>query len=238
MRDATGAPSTTGWSRCATGARHRDLAGARARQPGGSARRPRRWRSAEDVYQRLRDAGDAEQAADCALRLALAWGTRGDIQVAAAWLNRADRLLARPAARAGARHRPLPRRRRSRWTSRASRGRRRRPRPLSATSRRAHARRRRSSCFALVLDGHGRRPPRARPRTASPRSTRRCCRCSPGRVEALWAGDIYCTTIHLCEGLADLARMRDWTEALARWASPLCRTRSCTPASPASTSCS
>ena len=45
-----------------------------------------------------------------------------------------------------------------------------------------------------------------------------------GRVDALWAGDIYCTTIHLCEELADLARMRQWTESLARWSIPLSRT--------------
>jgi ATP/maltotriose-dependent transcriptional regulator MalT len=42
-----------------------------------------------------------------------------------------------------------------------------------------------------------------------------------GRVDALWAGDIYCTVIHLCEGLADLGRMRVWTDALDRWATPL-----------------
>ena len=40
----------------------------------------------------------------------------------------------------------------------------------------------------------------------------------------MWAGDIYCTVIHLCDGLGDLARMRDWTEALARWAHPLSQT--------------
>ena len=45
-----------------------------------------------------------------------------------------------------------------------------------------------------------------------------------GKLDAHWAGDIYCTTIHTCEALADLARMRDWTEALARWSSPLSET--------------
>ena len=39
-----------------------------------------------------------------------------------------------------------------------------------------------------------------------------------------WAGDIYCTIIHLCDDLGDLARMRKWTDALARWSGPLSET--------------
>ena len=45
-----------------------------------------------------------------------------------------------------------------------------------------------------------------------------------GTGRPLWAGDIYCTTIHLCEELSDLARMRQWTESLARWSRPLSET--------------
>ena len=45
-----------------------------------------------------------------------------------------------------------------------------------------------------------------------------------GQVPPLWAGDIYCSVIHLCEGLGDLARMRAWTDALHRWAAPLSET--------------
>ena len=45
-----------------------------------------------------------------------------------------------------------------------------------------------------------------------------------GRIDPLWAGDIYCTTIHLCDDLGDLARMREWTESLARWSGPLSET--------------
>src|SRR5687767_13652469 len=48
----------------------------------------------EDVYQRLLADGSQEHAADRAQRLALAWGTRGDISVALAWMSRAERLLA------------------------------------------------------------------------------------------------------------------------------------------------
>lgn len=42
-----------------------------------------------------------------------------------------------------------------------------------------------------------------------------------GRVDPLWAGDIYCSVIHICEGLGDLGRMRAWTDALERWATPI-----------------
>lgn len=42
-----------------------------------------------------------------------------------------------------------------------------------------------------------------------------------GQVDPLWAGDIYCAVIHVCEGLADLGRMRAWTDALERWVRPL-----------------
>ena len=49
---------------------------------------------AEDVFQRLAATGDLERAAETALRLTLAWGTRGDISVATAWMSRAQRLLA------------------------------------------------------------------------------------------------------------------------------------------------
>ena len=45
-----------------------------------------------------------------------------------------------------------------------------------------------------------------------------------GHVPPLWGGDIYCSVIHLCEGLGDLARMRAWTDALDRWAAPLSET--------------
>ena len=49
---------------------------------------------AEDVFQRLIAAGELERAADTAMRLSLAWATRGDVSVGMAWLSRAQRLLA------------------------------------------------------------------------------------------------------------------------------------------------
>ena len=49
-----------------------------------------------------------------------------------------------------------------------------------------------------------------------------------GQVDPLWSGDLYCTVIHLCDELGDLARMRTWTEGMARWSQPGAA-RSCTP---------
>ncbi|WP_026549178.1 LuxR family transcriptional regulator [Arthrobacter sp. Br18] len=37
------------------------------------------------------------------------------------------------------------------------------------------------------------------------------------RIPLEWAGDIYCTVIHVCHELADVDRMRAWTEATERW---------------------
>ena len=45
-----------------------------------------------------------------------------------------------------------------------------------------------------------------------------------GALPAQWAGDVYCTVIHLCHVLGDLVRMRAWTDALEQWATPLSTT--------------
>lgn len=42
-----------------------------------------------------------------------------------------------------------------------------------------------------------------------------------GQVDPMFAGDLFCSVIHLCEGLGDLERMRAWTDSLAQWAAPL-----------------
>ena len=47
----------------------------------------------EELYQRLLAAGSDAEAADRALRLAMEWVTRGDLQIGYAWLARARRLL-------------------------------------------------------------------------------------------------------------------------------------------------
>ncbi len=38
-----------------------------------------------------------------------------------------------------------------------------------------------------------------------------------GQIPMEWAGDIYCTVIHVCHELADFQRMSDWTSATERW---------------------
>lgn len=47
----------------------------------------------EELYQRLIAAGSEAEAAHRALRLAMQWFSRGDVQIAVAWLARARRLL-------------------------------------------------------------------------------------------------------------------------------------------------
>ncbi|ULE32013.1 helix-turn-helix transcriptional regulator [Mycobacterium sp. IDR2000157661] len=37
------------------------------------------------------------------------------------------------------------------------------------------------------------------------------------QVPLEWAGDIYCTVLHHCHRLADLPRMRAWTQSMERW---------------------
>jgi DNA-binding NarL/FixJ family response regulator/HPt (histidine-containing phosphotransfer) domain-containing protein len=38
-----------------------------------------------------------------------------------------------------------------------------------------------------------------------------------GQVPIEWAGDIYSTVVHYCHRLADLPRMRAWTQSMERW---------------------
>ena len=40
-----------------------------------------------------------------------------------------------------------------------------------------------------------------------------------GGIAAEWAGDVYCTIIHVCHELADFRRMEDWTRATETWCS-------------------
>ena len=37
------------------------------------------------------------------------------------------------------------------------------------------------------------------------------------QVPLEWAGDIYCIVLHHCHRLADLPRMRAWTQSMQRW---------------------
>ena len=176
---------------------------------------------AEDVYQRLLAADARDEAADRAQRLTLSWAVRGDLPVASAWFNRAERLL-----------RELPRgplHGRQRYLMVSSdmdlTG---EPAEAEAAAAELHDMAREYddpalACFALVLEGMA-DVRRGRTTEGFAALDEAMLPVLAGRVEALWAGDIYCTTIHLCDELADLGRMRQWTESLSRWSVPLSRT--------------
>jgi DNA-binding CsgD family transcriptional regulator len=173
---------------------------------------------AEEVYQRLLAAGAREEAVDRAQRLVLSWAIRGDLSVAAAWLNRAERLLRElPPGPLHARQRYLVVGLDLDLTGD--------PAEAEVAAAELHEAARRHddptlACFGLVLEGMA-AVRRGRTAEGFAALDQAMLPVLAGRVEALWAGDIYCTTIHLCEELADLGRMRQWTESLARWSSPL-----------------
>ena len=176
---------------------------------------------AEDVYQRLLAAEARDAAADQAQRLTLSWAVRGDLPVASAWLNRAERLL-RELPRG-----PLHARQRYLIVS-SDMGLTGDPTEAEAAAAELHEMAREYddpalACFALVLEGMA-DVRRGRTLQGFAALDEAMLPVLAGRVEALWAGDIYCTTIHVCEELADLGRMRQWTESLARWSIPLSRT--------------
>ena len=175
----------------------------------------------EELFQRLQAAGATEQAADRAIRLSLAWFTRGDLQVGSAWQARARRLLA-----------DLPRSACHGYliyleatgdldlTGDPA------PAAAAAAELRRYAREYDDpalGCFALALGG-----------MAAVRGGDTAAGFADldeamlpvlaGQVDPLWSGDIYCTVIHLCDDLADLERMRAWTGALANWSTPLSQT--------------
>ncbi len=64
----------------------------------------------------------------------------------------------------------------------------------------------------------------AGPRRASPTSTRRCSRCWPATSTRCGRATSTARSIHLCDELGDLARMRAWTASMARWSQPQGRT--------------
>lgn len=176
---------------------------------------------ARDVYRaRLADGDEAGGAAQ-ALDLTLAWATEGDLVIGQAWLNRARRLLRdlEPSPVHGylvyldaclA------------WELEEDPG----PATEGAEVLRALARRfddESLDALAGVLSGVA--------AVWTGRTTEgfgdldeAMLAVVSGAVPAQWAGDVYCTVIHLCHLLGDLVRMRAWTDALGRWAAPLSTT--------------
>lgn len=182
---------------------------------------PRSMAVAEETYQRLLASGDLARAADTALRLTLQWAIRGDVPVSDAWHARARRLLA-----------DLPRSPLHGYLAYVEgaldldlSG---DPGPAVAAAAEVAGFAQdfddpTLSSFALTLGG-----------MAAIRSGRTVegfagldeamLPVLAGHVEPLWAGDIFCTVIHLCDDLADLGRMRSWTGALGRWSAPQSQT--------------
>lgn len=175
---------------------------------------------AEEIFHRLDDDHQRQAAARTALTLSMQWGIRGNLAVSSAWLNRARRLLENmpevpehgyllyleandamnlegdpvPALAASVSLKEMTRRHES---------------PELAS-------------FAYMLSGL------AAVRTGqSARGFQDLDEAMlpvmAGQVPAEWGGDIYCSIIHLCYEMADFARMRAWTDALATWCAGLSR---------------
>jgi DNA-binding NarL/FixJ family response regulator len=173
--------------------------------------------ASEEVYRRRVDAGDPPGAAHQALTLTLEWVTRGDIEVASGWLNRARKLLAGLSPSAD--HGYLAYLEATiAMDAEGDSG----PAHEAATTLSGMARTFDDpvlACFALVLSGAA-AVRDGRTRDGFGDLDEAMLPVLAGQVPALWAGDIYCSVIHLCEGLGDLARVRAWTDALERWAMP------------------
>jgi DNA-binding CsgD family transcriptional regulator len=176
---------------------------------------------AEDLYHRLVTEGRTEEAADCALRLSLLWVVRGDVPVGTAWLARARRVIA--GLPRGALHGYLL------YLEQAL------DLDLTGDPEAAAAA---AGQIADLADELG--DPTLRSFALASRGMA-CVRRGAtregfadldeamlpvvaGQVDALWSGDLYCTVVHLCDELGDLARMRAWTESMARWAESQGRT--------------
>jgi len=170
-------------------------------------------RAAERVFGHLART-DPPQAAMKAVELALAWFTRGDVNIAQGWMNRARRLLdgasecathgylayldALVAAITGDQSAELPQRvvqlRQlcERLDSPA----------VTALCRVAEALE--AIVDARMADAYGLLDEAMLPVLAD-------------QVPLDWAGDIYCVVLNQCYRLADLPRMRAWTQSMERW---------------------
>ena len=174
--------------------------------------------ASEEVYRRRMEASESAAAAKQALTLTLEWVLRGDVEVAMGWLNRARKLLT--TLPPGPDHGYLGYLEATMVLEIAGD-----PGPAleqSATLA-AMAEEYRDpalGCFALVLSGAA-AVREGRTRDGFGDLDEAMLPVLAGQVPPLWSGDVYCSVIHLCESLGDLARMRAWTDALDRWASPL-----------------
>ncbi|MET4622597.1 DNA-binding NarL/FixJ family response regulator [Arthrobacter sp. 2762] len=172
----------------------------------------------EEIFHRLDDDHQTQAAARTALTLSMQWGIRGNLAVSSAWLNRAHRLLENmpevpehgyllyleandamnlegdpvPALAASVSLKEMTRKHDS---------------PELASFGYM------LSGLAAVRTGQSARGFQDLDEAMLP--------VMAGQVPAEWGGDIYCSIIHLCYEMADFARMRAWTDALATWCAGL-----------------
>lgn len=175
----------------------------------------------EEIYHDLEARGDSDGAARRALDLALQWALRGDDAVAGAWLGRARRLLAEapPSATWG-----FLRYAEAAMTLDVDGD----PRAASAAATELAELSRTYgepvlACFARVVQGLA-EVIAGRVQAGLDALDEAMLDVLAGRLPPLWAGDIFCTVIHVSHRLGDPARMRAWTRSLERWATPLSRT--------------
>ena len=166
----------------------------------------------EEVFRRYLDDRREIDAAAVALTLSLQWLTRGEVSVGSGWLNRARRLLA-----------PLPDDTQHAYLAymdgmlvlmeNA-------PPPTECIHRLEELAQRLgdSAVDSLWMAVSGvselRHGDRAR---GFAQLDEAMLPVLAGEVPVEWAGDIYCTVIHVCHELADFRRMADWTSATERW---------------------
>lgn len=169
-------------------------------------------RLAERVYGQMART-DPSAAAMKALDIGLEWLTRGDVNIAQGWMNRARRLLT--GAPPGPSHGYLA------YLDAVVAGVQQDPDELS---RRAEQMRELCDGFddpslaslslvaqamaafydGRIAEGYAYVDEAILPLLA-------------GHVRVEWAGDIYCVVLNLCHKLADHPRMRSWTDAMERW---------------------
>lgn len=175
----------------------------------------------EDVYRRLSGTGDYSAAAMKAIELSLQWATRGDIVVASGWMNRARRLLRQNQETAEYGHLLYLESSQSMDLEDDPGPAREAAEVLDRLAEQLHNPT--LACFARVLNGlalvRG-----GQTETGFKELDEAMLSVLAGNIPPVWAGDIYCTVVHLCHILGDFSRMRAWNSALGRWTAGLSAT--------------
>lgn len=167
----------------------------------------------ESAFRLLDSGGDEAAAAEAALVVALVRLTRGELTVGTAWARRAHRTLAElPDSAAHAYDVYLTASMDldgtgTLWPAESVS----RMQELAAALRAPAV----SALCAVVSGMHAIRAGRPAEGFAQLDEAMLCV--VSDELDAEWAGDILCTTIHVCHELADFRRMADWTRAAEAW---------------------